>query len=97
MRKNSATDAAIHHIGTALPPAAASWMYSYAARQATMAEKMVIIQGWPYSTSATTATIRSVAVRMRFIGLVEDTRAVGRRACGRYDNASRVATIGDVD
>jgi hypothetical protein len=37
-----------------------------------MAEKRVIIHSWPKKMRAKTARMRTVAVRMRFIGLRQD-------------------------
>src|ERR1700679_3199274 len=78
-RKKSAMEEIVHQTGMGQPPEAAKVRNSNAARPAMMAAKTVTIQSLPKKISAATIAMRTIAVRMRFMCLVEDTLSRGRR------------------
>src|ERR1700678_1624396 len=91
-RKKNAIAAIVHHRGIGQPPARAKVRNSSAASAATMAANAVTIQSLPKKTRAATSAMSTIAVRMRFMCLVEDTWLRGlmsveplRRICLRSD------------
>src|SRR5215472_8755663 len=72
-RKNRAMAKRVHQRGMGLPPAAESCRNSSAASIATTAVKSVTIQSLPRKMSRPTRTMRTMAVRMRFMRSDEDT------------------------
>ena len=76
-RKNSAIEETTHQMGMGQPPALAKARNSHAASTATKAAKAVTIQSLPKKTRAATSAMRTSAVRIRFMCLVEDT-SLGR-------------------
>src|SRR5581483_8116457 len=75
-RKKRVMAKRVHQRGMGFPPAAESWRNSRAARAATRAAKRVTIQSLPRKMSRPTRTIRTMAVRARFMRFDEDIREV---------------------